>query len=79
MIASTNVYHKCMKHIDIKYYYIRDAISAGQISIEAIFTKNNTADLLTKSLPHDQHKFLYKKYSLIDDSIMGEWCESKNN
>jgi len=78
-IASNNVYHKRTKHIDIKYHYIRDTISTGQVSIEAVSTKDNAADLLTKSLPHDRHKFLYKKFGLFDDSIAGEYYESKSN
>ena len=71
-IASNSIYHKRTKHIDIKYHYIRDIISLGRINVDAVSTKNNIADLLTKALPRNSHHLLVHKFNLVDSPIAGE-------
>ena len=44
-----------MKHIAVKYHYIRDLISNGIIDLIYIPTKENKSDGLTKAL--DKNKF----------------------
>lgn len=41
---------KRAKHIDVKYHFIRDAVSAGKIQLVYVPTKQQEADMLTKSL-----------------------------
>ena len=65
-IAANSVYHKHTKHIAICYHYIRDVISHGTVNIEAISTKNNIANILTKSLPRNCHESLVEKLGLVD-------------
>jgi len=36
------------KHIDVRYHYVRDAVSNQEVSIEYCSTKNMQADALTK-------------------------------
>ena len=71
-IASNSIYHKRTKHIDIKYHYICDIIPSGRINVDAISTKNNIVDLLTKALPWNSHHLLVHKFNLVDSSIAGE-------
>ena len=40
-----------MKHIDIKFHYIRDAVSKKIILVEYCTTKDMVADVFTKGLP----------------------------
>ena len=42
------------KHIDIKYYFIRDYIENGTIILQYIESKANVADILTKPLDKPQ-------------------------
>ena len=42
------------KHIDIKYYVVKDKVQDHVISLEHISTEKMLADPLTKGLPH-QH------------------------
>lgn len=42
--------HKRMKHIDIKYCFIRDEIANGTIKIIYKPTDQQTADIMTKGL-----------------------------
>ena len=58
MITSNSVYHKCTKHIDIKYHYIHDVISLGNVNVGTGSMKENIVDLLTKALLWSSHHFL---------------------
>ena len=42
------MYHDRTKHVDVKYYFIRDMIKSGAVAIEKISTNKNPADMLTK-------------------------------
>lgn len=42
--------HKRMKHIDIKYCFIRDEIANGTVKVEYKPTADQTADIMTKGL-----------------------------
>lgn len=53
------------KHINVKYYFIREKVDEGIISIERISTKDNLADILTKALPRDIYKGLLTRIGLL--------------
>ncbi|SOV06076.1 uncharacterized protein UDID_19263 [Ustilago sp. UG-2017a] len=42
--------HWKLKHIDTRYYFVRDHVQDGDISIEFVRMANNVADILTKPL-----------------------------
>ncbi|SOV03299.1 uncharacterized protein UDID_18619 [Ustilago sp. UG-2017a] len=42
--------HWKLKHIDTRYYFVRDHVQDGDILIEFVGTANNVADILTKPL-----------------------------
>ena len=71
-IAKNSVHHKRTKHIDIRHHYVRDVLEREVVSVEEIGTKNNVADLLTKSLARDRHHFLTTRLGIVDASIAGE-------
>ena len=39
-----------MKHLDLRYYWLRDAVKAGLIDVRYISTKDMPADIMTKAL-----------------------------
>ena len=50
--------HKKEKHIERKYYLIREIVSSGDAEVSQITSKDNLKDPLTKGLAHnifDQH------------------------
>lgn len=57
-VTTTKQAHKLSKHLDIKLHSMRECIKCKQIKLIWIKTKNNQADILTKSLPAD----LFKKH-----------------
>ena len=47
--------HRRSKHIDTKKYFLRDAVSNGEIKLEYINTTEQLADGITKALTPDHH------------------------
>jgi hypothetical protein len=50
-MASTEGQTNRTKHIDVRYFYIREQIQKGKQKVEYIKSTNNQADILTKNLP----------------------------
>jgi len=55
-LAETTKGHDLAKHIDIRYFFIRDAVKEGQVSIYPVASSQNLADIMTKSLPKEKHR-----------------------
>lgn len=45
------VHHGRSKHIDVRYYFIRECIENGQIKVVFVSSNEQRADILTKALP----------------------------
>ncbi|UYV78958.1 hypothetical protein LAZ67_17000494 [Cordylochernes scorpioides] len=54
--SKNNVENKRSKHIDIRYHHVRERIISGEIKIVYIPTKENLADVFTKTLSKVAHK-----------------------
>ena len=50
-VAKNPEHHGRMKHLDLRFYWLRDAVEAGKISPVHLRTDEMPADLLTKALP----------------------------
>lgn len=53
-LAKNAIFHSRIKHIDIRYHYIRELIKIGEMKLQKIHTYKNLADMLTKSVPPDK-------------------------
>jgi hypothetical protein len=49
-------HHGRMKHIQTKYYWIRDQVDLGKLEIKWVASKENCADIFTKALSRDLHQ-----------------------
>ena len=49
-LAKNPILHDRSKHIDIKFYFLRDCVDGRQIVIELVETSRQLADVLTKPL-----------------------------
>lgn len=54
------------KHIDIKYYFVRDLIEKNKIKISKVGTDSMVADSLTKALPIPKHTFCFNEMGLVN-------------
>ncbi|XP_073117052.1 uncharacterized protein [Elaeis guineensis] len=49
-LTRDQIFHERTKHIDVRYHFIRDIISQGDVIVTKISTADNLADMLIKSL-----------------------------
>ena len=49
-LSEDHVWHSHTKHVRVKYHYIRELVSTGDVSVSRVGSKDNTADILTKPL-----------------------------
>ena len=45
-----------IKHIDIRFHYVREYITDGIIKVEFVRSENNDADILTKNTTEENFK-----------------------
>ena len=50
-LTKNQMYHERTKHIDVRYHFLREIISQGDIAVKKISTSDNPADMLTKPIP----------------------------
>lgn len=67
-LCSNPSLHKRAKHIDIKYNFIREAISNKFVRIEYLQTEDMPADMLTKGLSFVKHNKFLGKSGIVDVS-----------
>ena len=56
------VFHDKLKHIEIKYHYIRDMVQRGAVKLQYVATEEQIANVLMK--PLDRVKFDYFREKL---------------
>ena len=60
--VSTNpVLHKRTKHIKLKYHLVRLEVNKRHVRLKYVDTKENVADMMTKTLPKVTHEYLRNK------------------
>ena len=64
-ISKNLVQHSCTKHIDIRHHFIRDLVEHSIVTLEHMPTKNQLADLFTKSLDKKRFKILQRSIDMI--------------
>jgi len=47
-LAKNQVYHARTKHIDVRFYFIREILDESDIELQKVHTNKNPADMLTK-------------------------------
>ena len=55
-LAANPQFHNRMKYIDIRYHFIWDTMTAGEIILDYLPTADMVADIMTKPLPWDKHE-----------------------
>eukprot|EP00253_Pinus_taeda_P034766 PITA_34766 len=67
-ISKNHVMHSKMKHISIKYHFIREQVSENNIKLEYVGTKEKITDIFTKPLPHEAFEYLRQKLGILQSS-----------
>ncbi|GKA07765.1 retrovirus-related pol polyprotein from transposon TNT 1-94 [Tanacetum coccineum] len=63
-ISCNPVQHSRTKHINIRYYFIKEHVEKGTIELYFVGTEYQLADLFTKALPKERFEFLVHKIGM---------------
>jgi hypothetical protein len=64
-LSENPVFHDRSKHIEIKYYFLRDKVEKGEVILQYI-TDEQTTDILTKPLSKIKFAYLRDKLGLVE-------------
>ncbi|GKF74083.1 hypothetical protein Tco_0220415 [Tanacetum coccineum] len=60
-ILCNPVQHSRTKHIDLRYYFIKEQVEKGIVELFFVGTEYQLADLFTKALSEDRFKYLVRR------------------
>ena len=63
------MFHDKLKHIEIKYHYIRDMVQRGVVKLQYVATKEHIADVLMKPLARVKFEYLREKLGVIQMEV----------
>jgi hypothetical protein len=66
------VFHERSKHIEIKYYFIRDKVQEGEVELQYIPTDEQTTYILTKPLSRIKFAYLQDKLGIMEITLLVE-------
>jgi hypothetical protein len=71
-ISKNPMFHDRSKHIEIKYYFLRDKVQKGEVILQYISTDEKKIDILTKPLSKIKFSYLRDKLGLMEISPLVE-------
>ncbi|KAK2997760.1 hypothetical protein RJ639_024907 [Escallonia herrerae] len=75
-LAENPVFHARTKHVEVHYHFIREKVLQEEIELEHVRTKNQVADLLTKSLSENKFQSFCRQLGMANKggaSVEGEY------
>jgi hypothetical protein len=66
------MFHEQSKHIEIKYYFIRDKVHEGEVKLQYIPTDEQTTYILTKPLYRIKFAYLRDKLGIMEITPLDE-------
>ena len=63
------VFHVKLKHIEIKYHYIRDMVQRGIVNIQYVAADEHIADVLTKPLARVNFEYFGEKLGVLQIEV----------
>eukprot|EP00253_Pinus_taeda_P020136 PITA_20136 len=65
-ISKNPIMHSKTKHIPIKYHFLREQVLEQKVKLEYVPSKEQVADILTKTFPRETFEYLRQKLGVID-------------
>ncbi|GJV22423.1 retrovirus-related pol polyprotein from transposon TNT 1-94 [Tanacetum coccineum] len=63
-ICCNNVQHSRSKHIDVRYYFIKEQVENGVVELYFVRTEYQLADIFTKALARERFQFLINRLGM---------------
>jgi hypothetical protein len=64
-LSENPVFHDRSKHIEIRYYYIKDMVQRGAVKLQFVTTKDRVVDVLTKPLSRTKFEYFRDKLGVV--------------
>ena len=64
-MIENSMFHDKLKHIEIRYFYIRDMVQKGTIKLQYVSTDEQVVDLLTKPISQVKFEYFYDKIGVV--------------
>jgi hypothetical protein len=71
-LSEHRVFHERSKHIEIKYYFIRDKVQEGEVKLQYISTDEQTTNILTKPLSRIKFSYLRDEMGIVEITPLAE-------
>lgn len=71
-IAKNSVFHNIIRHIAMKYHFIREAIDNEEIQLKYCKSKEQVANILAKALPKEKFLQLRELLGVKEHHIRGK-------
>ena len=68
-MTENSVFHEKLKHIEIRYFYIRDMVQKGSIKLQYGGTDEQVANILTKPLSQVKFKYFCDKLGVVQNNF----------
>ena len=65
-LTKNSILHSRIKHIEVRYYFIRDHMQNNDIMLEFVPTENQIVDIFTKPLNEERFCIIRKQLDLFD-------------
>ena len=71
-LSENPVFHDRLKHIEMKYHFIRDLVQRGTLKLQYIRTDEQIADILTKPLITTKFVYFRDKLDMVENASLAE-------
>jgi hypothetical protein len=71
-LSENPVFHDKLKHIEIKYHYIRDMVQRKAVHVQYLSTHEQVADVFTKPLARTKFEYFRERLGLVENASLAE-------
>ena len=68
-LSENPMFHDKLKHIEIKYHYIRDMVQRGEMKLQYVAMDEQIADVLTKPLVKVKFEYFREKLGVLQIEV----------
>ena len=68
-MSKNPVFHDKLKHIEIKYHYIRDMVQRRAVKLQYVVMNEQIADVLTKPLARVKFDYFREKLGVLQIEV----------
>jgi hypothetical protein len=71
-LSANHVFHDKLKHMDIKYHYIRDMVQRKVVHVQYVPTHEQIAYIFTKPLARTKFEEFRERLGLVENASLAE-------